>query len=184
MTTLYLARHGESLGQGLFLGASDPALSEEGRRQSLALADSLASAGVSLISCSRLRRSMETAEAVGERLCAPIEPDARWNEIGYGAWDGSSWEEIERRWPAQARAKLADWWGVTPEAGEKRCDFEARVTAAWRDLLRRGGAVLLVGHAGVNALVRELARGEPAVDWDQVTRFQQKYGEFLRLDAR
>jgi broad specificity phosphatase PhoE len=183
MTTLYLARHGRSVGRGLFLGRSDPGLSEEGREQSRALAEGLAGAGVERILCSTLRRSRETAEEVAERLGLPVEADARWDEIGYGLWDGLSWDEIERRWPEQAQRKLESWWSVTPEGGEAREAFHERVREAWEAVRLRGGSAVLVGHAGVNALVNELSAGRGAVDWERVTRFQQEYGDFLRISV-
>lgn len=184
MSTLYLARHGRSLGQGLFLGRSDPGLSEEGLVQSRALADALAGEDLAGIACSTLRRSMETAAVVAERLHLPLEPDESWNEIGYGLWDGLSWDEIEQRWPEQSRRKLASWWSVTPEGGETREDFLRRVQAAWNGLRGSAGNVLLVGHAGVNGLLTELCRNEEQIDWDRVTRFQQAYGDVLRIEMQ
>ena len=183
MTTLYLARHGRSLGRGLFLGRSDPGLSEEGRAQSRALAERLAGAGVERILCSTLRRSRETADEVAERLRLPVEADARWDEIGYGLWDGLSWDEIELRWPEQAQRKLDAWWAVTPEGGEPRQAFHERVRQAWEAMRLRGGSVVLVGHAGVNALVNELSIGAGKVDWERVTTFQQEYGDVLRISV-
>jgi broad specificity phosphatase PhoE len=150
--TLYLARHGRSHGEGLFLGQSDPDLNADGVRQSETLAQGLAEARIERIVSSRLRRAQQTAEIVAARVGAAVEPDARWNEIGYGRWDGLPWSEIERQWPSEARAKLEDWWTVTPEGGEKRASFFARVRSAWKDLQAKGGTVLLVGHAGVNGL--------------------------------
>ena len=178
--TLYLARHGRSQGQGLFLGQSDPGLSEEGRRQSEALAERLAGAAVERIVCSALKRSAETAAIVGPRFGLAAEQDARLNELGYGRWDGLAWEEIERRWPDEAQRKLVDWWDVTPEGGEGREAFHSRVLACWEDLRASQRGTLLVGHAGVNGLISELARGG-AVDWERVTRFEQGYGEAIEI---
>ncbi|MEZ5365915.1 MAG: histidine phosphatase family protein [Bryobacterales bacterium] len=83
--TLYLARHGLSLGKGLFLGQSDPELREEGRAQSTALAERLADAGLVGVYSSTLRRSIDTATAVAVRLGLPLQSDARWNGIGLWA---------------------------------------------------------------------------------------------------
>jgi len=179
--TLHLARHGRSLGQGLFLGQSDPGLSEEGRRQSDELARTLADAGIQRILSSALARSVETAAIVGKRLGLEPRSDSRLNELAYGRWDGLPWSEIERRWPEEARLKLADWWGVTPEGGEERDAFHARVRAVWLELRGSGECTLLVGHAGVNGLLAALARSPEAPDWDQVIRFEQGYGEVRRI---
>ena len=181
--TLFLARHGDNFGERLLLGQSDPELNETGRRQSEDLASGLVESRIERIVCSRLKRAEQTASIVGARIDVPIEPDARWNELSYGCWDGLPWSEIERLWPAEARAKLAGWWGVTPEGGEKRDAFFARVSAAWEDLQRRGGTVLLVGHAAVNALVSELCRGGE-VDWDRIAHFEQTHCEVRRIEVK
>ena len=182
--TLYLARHGRSLGEGLFLGQSDPELSAEGRRQSETLASRLAGAGITTVSCSVLRRSRETAAVVGERLAVEVLPDERWNELRYGRWDGLPWREIEQRWPGEAQRKLADWWTVTPEGGEPRDAFLERIQGAWNDLRARGKTALVIGHAGVNGLLTELCRSEGPLDWERVTRFEQGYGEVLRIEVK
>jgi broad specificity phosphatase PhoE len=182
--TFYLARHGRSLGEGLFLGQSDPGLSEEGRGQAEALAEGLAGAGIERIVCSTLRRSSETAAILGERLKLPVEQDPRLRELGYGRWDGLSWTQIEERWPKDAQRKLADWWGVTPQGGESQAAFLNRVKAFWEDLQFSRGTTLVVGHAGVNGLLAELAQSPDAVDWDRVTRFEQGYGEVRAIEVK
>ena len=179
---LYLARHGRSEGGGLFLGQSDPELSMEGRRQAERLAGRLSGARIESIFCSPLRRSVETADIVGERIGLQVNPDDRLKEIGYGRWDGRTWADIERLWPEEAKRKLADWWSVTPEGGEPRDAFHARVAACWEQIRAGSGPMLLVGHAGVNALIAELARGT-GPDWTRMTRFEQDYGEVLRLEV-
>lgn len=181
--TLYLARHGRSLGEGLFLGQSDPGLSDEGRRQSEALAERLTGAGIGRILCSALARSVETASIVGRGLGIAVHRDPRLNELAYGRWDGLSWEEIERRWPGEAQRKLADWWAVTPGGGETQEAFHARIFTFWRDLRLAQTTTLLVGHAGVNGLLAELARSPGAPDWDRVVRFEQGYGEILSISV-
>ena len=180
--TLYLARHGRSVGQGLFLGQSDPGLSEEGHAQAEALAERLAGVGIGRILCSPLKRSAETAVTVSLRLDTAVDQDPRLSEIGYGHWDGLAWDEIERRWPQEAQRKLADWWGVTPEGGEAREQFLLRVGACWNEIRSAGLPVLIVGHAGVNGLISELARG-CEVDWSRVTRFEQAYGAVLEIEV-
>ena len=70
MTTVYLARHGESDWNAAkrFQGHSDRPLTELGRQQSKALADKLAAvAELSAIYTSPLRRALDTAAVVGAR---------------------------------------------------------------------------------------------------------------------
>ncbi len=181
--TLYLARHGRSVGRGLFLGQADRELSEEGMREAERLAEKLVRAGVERVVSSGLRRSIQTAERVAARLRLPVMRDARLDELDYGRWNGLAWEEIERRWPREARAKLADWWAVTPAGGEAQAVFLERVRSVWRELCAAPCTTAIAGHLGVNGLLAELAGGgEP--DWRRVTRFKQNYGEVARIQTK
>lgn len=65
-----------------------------------------------------LCRAAETAHIVASELALSVDTDARLDEISYGAWDGLTWDEIERTDPETAAGKLSDWWSVTPEGGE------------------------------------------------------------------
>ena len=184
MSGIWLVRHGETMTPGLFLGTADPPLSDAGRREARLLAARFAAIRPARVIASGLRRAAETAQALAAACAVDVEADERLNELGYGEWDGLSWDEIERRWPSAAAAKLADWWSVTPAGGEPTEVFLARVDEFWRELSaddRRPVAV--VAHLGVNALLAELARcgGADQVSWDRVTAFQQPLGDALEL---
>lgn len=179
MSGLYLVRHGETAAPGRFLGASDPPLSDRGREQAHRLAATMPVPR--RIVSSGLRRAMETAAILANHWGLEASSDPRWNEISYGAWDGLQWDEIERRWPEQAAAKLADWWGVDPPGGESAVDFAARLRAAWADV-QDPRPVVVIAHAGVNALVHEFAQGRVEnPDWARITEFQQGLGEWVEL---
>ena len=175
---VYLARHGESEGKRLFLGKADPPLSAEGRRQSEVLAERLQQAGIRRIVSSGLARSVQTAEILAARLGTPAEADPRFDEIGYGAWDGLAWDEIERRWPDEVRRKIADWWGVTPAGGEPSADFFARLRLGWNDLLAVDAPTLLVAHVGVNGVLKSWISGEEPLS------FHQPCGDFFLLEPK
>lgn len=165
---LHLARHGTTTAEGFFLGSSDPPLSEAGRLQSEELAARLEGRGVERIVSSGLRRAAETADIVGRRLGLPVERDARFNEIGYGAWDGLPWTEIERRWPDEAQRKLGDWWGVVPPGGEPADAFFERLRAGLEELRSAGRSTVLVAHLAVNGLIEQWAgSGKPALAFEQ-----------------
>jgi len=175
---VYLARHGESEGKRLFLGRANPPLSETGRRQSEELAVRLKGAGIERIVSSSLDRAVETAAIVGRALDVEPEADARFDEIGYGDWDGLSWDEIERRWPDQAARKIEDWWGVTPPGGEPADEFFARLRSGWDELAAGSQTTLLAAHLGVNGVLRSWVMG------DEPLAFTQTCGDCLRLEIR
>lgn len=181
MSGVFLVRHGETATPGLFLGRADPPLSAEGCRQAGRLADELA-VPRTLVS-SGLRRAVETAAILAGRWGVEVQVDSRLNEIGYGAWDGLSWEEIERRWPRQAAVKLTDWWATTPPDGEPVSSFTQRLADAWTDLRQAERPVVVVAHAGVNAILAELFQGDgvDSLDWDRILRQRQGLGGWTEL---
>lgn len=181
MSGFFLVRHGETTKPGLFLGCADPPLSDTGRRQAERIAAALPPPQT-LVS-SGLRRATETAAILAAHWGVEARVDPRLDEIGYGAWDGLRWEEIERRWPAESAAKLHDWWAVSPPGGEPFAAFVERLRGGWGDLLSAPRPVVVVAHAGVNAVLAELTRCESdeKIDWDRVLRHRQNLGEWLEF---
>src|SRR5512147_817829 len=104
MPTLYVIRHAEPEIRDVISGQSDPPLSITGRDQA-----ELLRVPVNIVYSSPLKRARQTAIYLNS--CPVILSDLA--EISYGAWDGLSWSEIERRWPEIAAAKIADWQGTT-----------------------------------------------------------------------
>ncbi len=185
---IYLARHGACASVGTVLGSTDPPLTDEGRRQAAELARQVAPLGFDRIVASALRRAAETAQLVGAELNLPVETDPRLDEISYGAWDGLTWEKIERSDPETASRKLDDWWSVTPEGAESTDAFVTRLEAAWQSLTtHQASATLVVAHLGVNAVLAALARGsgghDSGIDWARVSSFQQDHATFFAATA-
>lgn len=181
MSGMFLVRHGETTTPGLFLGRADPPLSDAGREQAERIAAALPPPRT-LVS-SGLRRATETAAILAARWGVEARVDSRLDEIGYGAWDGLRWEEIEGRWPAESAAKLRNWWAVAPPGGEPFKGFVERLRGAWQNLLPAPRPVVVVAHAGVNAVLAELMRCESheKIDWDRVLRHRQNLGEWLEF---
>ena len=185
---IYLARHGACASPGTVLGSTDPPLTDDGRRQAADLAHQIAPLSIDRIVASALRRAAETAQLVASELGLAVETDPRLNEISYGAWDGLTWDEIERSDPETAARKLDDWWSVTPEGGESTGAFVTRLRDAWRSLAAHPArATLVVAHLGVNAVLAELATGsggdDSGIDWARVGGFQQDHATFFAATA-
>lgn len=166
-------RHGEPLVSGVMLGRTDPPLSELGREQCRALRFS----DVRFVYCSPLRRTLESAEIVASAL-----PDAAvivmedLIEIAMGEWDGRTWSDIEVGFPELAKAKLANWSGVTPPGGEPWVAFHDRVNRVLDHILKDRSTVAIVGHLGINACIAARLRGDDPID------FRQHYGEVIEFD--
>lgn len=151
---LYCVRHGETEfnAQGRIQGQTDTALSELGHRQSAALARGLVGLGIEAIVSSPLRRALDTAQAVGDRLGLAVSTDPRLMEIHAGVFQGLDWAEIEQTHAEAARR----WHSQDPDyripGGESRRDLMLRARAAFGALRESGHACLLVvAHGGVLA---------------------------------
>lgn len=143
MTELYLVRHGETDWNVArrIQGVTDIPLNARGREQARECGRLLARRTFDAIYCSPLSRAVETA-----RLIAGIvgldEPTALTElvERDYGAAEGLSWSEIERRFPE----------GVRVPGRESREAVALRVVPALIRLAERhpGEALIVISHGG------------------------------------
>ncbi|BBL73579.1 histidine phosphatase family protein [Methylomagnum ishizawai] len=154
VTTLVdLMRHGEPVGGSRYRGQIDDPLSDTGWRQMRAAVGQ--HAPWDAIVSSPLRRCLDFAEDLAERLKLPLETDDRLMEIGFGVWQGKTHEEVTQFDPGLQQRFYRDPMSHRPEGAEGLGDFRARVVAAWNDILNRhaGRHVLIVCHAGVIRMV-------------------------------
>jgi len=137
---LVLARHGETEANaaGLLLGRADLPLTDEGRRQAVALAGALT--GAAVIVSSPLARCRETAACFD----APVEIDERWIELDYGEYDRQPFSRVPASLWAQWRVDPT----LRPPGGESLVDVGARVRAACVDVSARAAEseVVVVTH--------------------------------------
>jgi broad specificity phosphatase PhoE len=193
VTTVYLARHGESDWnvENRFQGSVDRPLTERGRVQARALASELADIPLEAVYTSPLRRAHETAEIVAAEKRLRAIPVAELSEIDVGAWAGLSRSEVESQFPEAFRRWVGGGEGW--EDGESYASMSARVLAA---VLRVAEghpdrSVLVVSHGGpiraVHAAAatldvhayRRLHRVEPNA---RLSAVAVENGEITRLD--
>jgi broad specificity phosphatase PhoE len=154
MTTIFLARHGETEWNrtGRYQGWADPPLNETGLAQARALAEELASTPFDAVYSSDLRRARETAEIVAAPHGVPVVVEPGLREVNVGEWSGLTRAEVEARFPGGERP-----------GGETREQHTARVLAAAERLARAhpGQRVLLVSHGGTMRALRTHVSDEP-----------------------
>src|SRR5919112_2688628 len=99
MTTLLLARHGETdWNRELRIqGSSDIELNELGRAQAHALAQELEHVELDAIYASDLSRARATAEAVAASHGLEVRLHPRLRERSFGGWEGFTREDIDER---------------------------------------------------------------------------------------
>jgi glucosyl-3-phosphoglycerate phosphatase len=173
---MLLIRHGQSEFNVVFSvtrrdpGIRDPRLTEEGRRQALAVARALADEEVMRLIASPYTRALETAEIIAEQLDLPITVDARIGERAAYACDiGTPTPALRGRWPKLALDHLDEvWWPALEESETTlghRCEIVRREIAAlpdWRNLALVTHWGFIRGLTGMNVANCAILRMDPA----------------------
>ncbi|MFC7649525.1 histidine phosphatase family protein [Streptosporangium lutulentum] len=161
-TSLLLLRHGETplSVERRFSGLGDPELTPNGIAQAEAAAARLSRKPYNLqvIVSSPLRRARVTAEIVAARAGLEVIVEEGLRETDFGDWEGYTFTEIQRRWPDELAAWLADL-SAAPPGGESFGVVAQRVEAT-RDLLTEryeGKTVLVVSHVTPIKMLLRLA---------------------------
>jgi broad specificity phosphatase PhoE len=167
VTTIFLARHGESDWnvEKRFQGHRDRPLTERGREQAHALADLVGAEKIDAVYTSPLSRARETAEIVAARagLEAVALPELR--EVDTGSWSGLSRADVETRFPegfARWRSGGSGW-----EDGESYDEMAERVIGALRKIAEDhpDGRVLVISHGGPIRAIHAAAEGLAIKDY-------------------
>ncbi len=130
MTTLLLARHGETDWNRArrWQGHADRPLTDRGRAQATALAERLADIELDAVYSSDLRRARETAEAVARAQGLDVVELPELREVDVGSWEGLTRDEAEVRFPDGFRRWRAGGTGWND--GETYAAMSTRVLAA------------------------------------------------------
>ena len=152
-TLVDLIRHGEPVGGKRYRGQTDDPLSETGWRQMWAAVkgprpwDAVVS--------SPLLRCAEFARALADEQRLAVTHDERLQEIGFGAWEGKTADEIHAEDSGQIPRFYANPIDHPPPGAELLPQFCGRVVEAWEALLERyrNRHVLVVCHSGVMRMV-------------------------------
>lgn len=151
----YFVRHGESEANDLGIISNrglSYGLTELGRQQAQALAESLARAGVTHIYTSPLLRAVQTADILAEALAVPYESTDALREFDCGVLEGksdaASWQTNQAMFETWMRGED---WDKGLEQGESLEDIRRRFVPFIQGLLRDlppVSVVVLVGHGG------------------------------------
>ncbi|MFE2596948.1 histidine phosphatase family protein [Streptomyces sp. NPDC059396] len=171
-TTLFLARHGETVwhDENRYAGVSDIALTPRGVQQSEVLGSWAAGAGLDAIVTSPLTRARRTAEpAVRATGLAPVvEPDLA--ELDFGIAEGRTLAELEASYPQEVADFRRDPAAHPLPGGEDPKSAADRGAAALLRLAEThpGGRVLAVAHNSLFRLVLCRLLGVPESEYRRV----------------
>ncbi|MFF0310565.1 bifunctional RNase H/acid phosphatase [Streptosporangium sp. NPDC004379] len=167
-TSLLLLRHGETpfSAERRFSGVGDPELTSVGIAQAEAAAARLSRPpyGIQVVVSSPLKRARVTAEIVAARLGLEVEVEEGLKEVDFGDWEGHTFTEIQRRWPDELAAWLADP-SAAPPGGESFETAARRVRTTGDRLVERyeGRTVLAVSHVTpIKTLLRLALEAPPS----------------------
>lgn len=131
---------------------TDPGLSPEGVEQAEQTARFLADYPLDAVFSSPLRRAMETAAAIALPHGLKVLPDGGFIEADVGEWEGLSWDKIEKRFPDEYRAFMANPVNSPYRGGESIGDVQRRTLGHFERLGAEnlGKNIVLVAHNVVN----------------------------------
>lgn len=179
-TTIDILRHGEPVGGRRYRGQLDDPLSEKGWAQMRAAVGG--HCPWRLVATSPLRRCAAFAEELAAAHGLPLRAEPRLQEVGFGAWEGRTREELSAAQPGLLERFYADPVANPPPGAEPLAAFQRRVVAVWRELLvqHQGSHVLIVAHAGV---IRMLVAQALGLELKAVFRLQVPNASITRLEV-
>jgi len=165
-TRIFLVRHGATVltAEDRFAGATDVALSDEGREQVRRLAARLSDDGITAVYASPLGRTVETASILAEPHGLKIETRDGLREISHGRWEQMTRREVEKEFPEEAAAWDEDPFTFAPVGGESGLAVTARALPVLMDIVRAHPStnVLVVSHkATIRLLLSSLLGFDP-----------------------
>lgn len=165
-TRIFMVRHGATVltAEDRFAGATDVALSEEGRDQARRLAARLRGEAIEAVYASPLGRTMETAAILAAPLGVPVTARDGLREISHGRWEQMTRREVEERFPDEAAEWDKDPYTFAPIGGESGLAVTARALPVLIEIVRAhpGQCVLVVSHkATIRLLLSSLLGFDP-----------------------
>lgn len=170
---LILVRHGEidANVRKVYAGRSDDPLNETGRSQAFAVAQQLYDMDVRAIYSSPLRRTMETATIIGQRISCMPKAVESFNELLMGPWEGLSEVEVAERYPDELAVWLARPGELRIPGRETLLELQQRVLAGVREIQygsSDNSCVAVVTHVAVIRVLLLWAEGRELNHYKQV----------------
>jgi ribonuclease H / adenosylcobalamin/alpha-ribazole phosphatase len=163
-TRLMLVRHAATEHSGRrFSGRNQLELSEPGERQAAALARRTFPDVAAVVS-SPLRRAWQTASVLADALGVEVSIHDGLVESDFGAWEGLTFDEVQRGWPTELTAWLSNPAAAPPD-GESFSAVAARVRRSRDELIAKhpGGTVVVVTHVTPIKTLLRLALDAPVI---------------------
>lgn len=183
ITTLLLIRHGHTRAteEGRLYTDPEAQLTDEGRKQSKALAHWLMSRPPDVILSSTAKRVVATAESISAQTDLPILRVEDLNEWHVGDWEGRTYLDLKKNNPDEYYQWTADPIRMRPPGGESIEDMYERTKRVIAEVVEKydGKRIALVTHAGIVRSVICDALGMPL---DNFWRISIPVGTVSKVD--
>jgi probable phosphoglycerate mutase len=184
---ILLARHGQTEFNAppvRIQGSLDPPLNETGLEQARELAEEVAGLGLRALYTSDMQRARQTGAIVAERVGLEPIAEPRFNECGWGAWEGLLVEDIARDDPGNWEAWLQAgesfrFPSAEGKPGESLAEHMARTLAALEDVRHGPLPALVVCHGGT---IRVAVAARHPQGLDAYHDFHPRNGELVPLE--
>lgn len=151
MTTLFLARHGQTVwhAENRYCGRTDVALTDRGNEQARQLAGWAAGAELDAVWSSDLSRARITAQPSADAVGVEVRVDPRLRELDFGDAEGLTIAEMDQQFPDALAAFRSDPATHHLPRGEDPHAAAQRFVAALVDIDAEfpDGRVLVVAHS-------------------------------------
>src|SRR5207244_3238734 len=166
VTRVFMVRHGATVlsAEDRVAGATDVALSDEGREQTRRLAARLSHEKIMAVYASPLCRTVETAQILAGPHKLEVQARDGFREINHGRWEQMTRREVEEKFPEEAAEWEKDPYTFAPLGGESGLAVTARALPALIELVRDhpGENILVVSHkATIRLLLSSLLGFDP-----------------------
>jgi len=149
----YLIRHGEikSNRKNVYAGWSEEGLTLRGYRQAKKAAGEMLSKRIDAIYCSPLRRTVQTAKIIGDRLKVGPIVNNSFKELKLGIWEGLRESDVRGQFPKE-------WitWQTRPaelhlQGRETLAELQNRVMSGIKKIREevKEGSVMIVTHVAI-----------------------------------
>ncbi len=183
--SVFIVRHGETEWNtlGKYQGSLDSPLTPGGLRTVYALADKLKGENIQTLFTSPLARARKTGEIIGNTIDVDINVIPEFREMNFGIFEGKTKEIVRKDFSEffTQRNKDKGCKVYTPfPQGESYRDVYKRVFDKVSHLLSNYESFIIVGHHGVNRVIRGVILNLPLED---IIDIRQRNNEYIKIDV-
>ena len=161
MSGILFIRHAATDMAGTFCGHSDPPVNALGQQQIKNMLACLSDEAWDAVYSSDLQRAVATAEPLARASHRQVLTTPGLREIHFGAWEGLTWEQIEKRDAVYAQRWIESFPFLDAPMAESFSIFERRVLKEVERLFRiaEDKQIAVVTHGGVMRVVLRTCLG-------------------------